>query len=54
MGRELGWAVKIMSCYEADYDGFWLHRAVEAHGIHNHVLEMAARHHSRREPDQNA
>ena len=31
-----------MSCYEAGYDGFWLHRVLEAHGIHNHVLDPAS------------
>jgi transposase len=28
-----------MSCYEEGYDGFWLHRVLESHGIHNHVLD---------------
>jgi transposase len=31
-----------MSCYEAGYDGFWLHRVLEAHGIHTHVLDPAS------------
>jgi hypothetical protein len=34
--------VEVMSCYEAGYDGFWLHRVLEAHGIHNHVLDPAS------------
>src|SRR5919198_2924876 len=34
--------VEVMSCYEAGYDGFWLHRVLEAHGIHNHVLDSAS------------
>lgn len=28
--------VEIGSCYEARYDGFWLHRLLEAHGIRNY------------------
>src|SRR5262249_58013252 len=31
-----------MSCYEAGYDGFWLHRLLEAHGVRNHVLDPAS------------
>jgi transposase len=31
-----------MSCYEAGYDGFWLHRVLAAHGIHNHILDPAS------------
>jgi transposase len=41
VARELGRPVEVMSCYEAGYDGFWLQR-VEAHGIHNHVLDPAS------------
>jgi hypothetical protein len=29
MSRELGRPVEVMSCYEAGYDGFWLHRVLE-------------------------
>src|SRR5215831_4191257 len=29
VGRELGRAVEVISCYEAGYDGFWLHRLLE-------------------------
>src|SRR5215831_5599177 len=25
----------VTSCYEAGREGFWLHRCLEAHGIHN-------------------
>ena len=32
ISRELGRPVEVMSCYEAGYDGFWLHRVLEAHG----------------------
>ncbi len=34
--------VHVMSCYEAGYDGFWLHRALVAHGIENHVMDPAS------------
>ena len=43
VAREVGLPVAVMSCYEAGYDGFWLHRVLEAHGIHNHVLDPASR-----------
>src|SRR5438067_13428965 len=42
VARELRRPVEVMSCYEAGYDGFWLHRVLEAHGIHNHVLDPAS------------
>jgi transposase len=29
--------VEVVSCYEAGYDGFWLHRLLDAHGIRNYV-----------------
>jgi transposase len=34
--------VEIVSCYEAGYDGFWLHRLLEAHGIRNYVIDPAS------------
>ena len=37
-----GELVQVVSCYEAGYDGFWLHRFLEARGIINHVLEAAS------------
>jgi len=37
-----GQAVRIVSCYEAGYDGFWLHRWLEQHGVKNHVLDPAS------------
>jgi transposase len=40
--RELGRCVEIVSCYEAGYDGFWLHRLLTEHGITNHVLDPAS------------
>lgn len=35
-------AVRIVSCYEAGYDGFWLHRWLEQEGVLNHVLDAAS------------
>ena len=31
-----------ISCYEAGYDGFWLHRVLEAHGVRNYVIDPAS------------
>src|SRR5262249_29589822 len=45
VARELGRPVheiEAISCYEAGYDGFWLHHLLEAHGVHNHVLDAAS------------
>ena len=42
VGRELGRPVEMISCYEAGYDGFWLHRLLEAHGVRNHVIDPAS------------
>jgi transposase len=39
---ETGRAVEVISCYEAGYDGFWLHRQLEAHGIRNYVIDPAS------------
>ncbi len=38
----LGRPVEIVSCYEAGYDGFWLHRLLAAHGVTNHVFDPAS------------
>jgi len=38
----LGRPVDVMSCYEAGYDGFWLHRLLQAHGVNSHVLDPAS------------
>ena len=38
----LGRRVEIVSCYEAGYDGFWLHRLLEGHGVRNHVFDPAS------------
>jgi transposase len=40
--RKLGRPVEVITCYEAGYDGFWLHRVLEAHGIRNYVLDPAS------------
>ena len=34
--------MEVISCYEAGYDGFWLHRLLEAQGVHNHVIDPAS------------
>jgi transposase len=31
-----------VSCYEAGYDGFWLHRLLRTNGIENHVMDPAS------------
>jgi transposase len=40
--RQLGRPVRVVSCYEAGYDGFWLHRWLVARGIDNRVLDPAS------------
>ena len=42
VARELNRPVEIISCYEAGYDGFWLHRLLEAHGVRNYVIDPAS------------
>jgi transposase len=44
----LGRPVAIVSCYEAGYDGFWLHRRLTRHGVQNHVFDPASLQVSRR------
>ena len=34
--------VRIVSCYEAGYDGFWLHRWLGQQGVENQVLDPAS------------
>ena len=41
-GRALGAVPAVVSCYEAGYDGFWLHRALTAAGIRNYVFDPAS------------
>jgi transposase len=35
-------AARVVSCYEAGRDGFWLHRYLVAHRIQNHVIDSAS------------
>ena len=35
-------AGRVVSCYEAGRDGFWLHRFLHAHGIENRVVDSAS------------
>src|ERR1700747_804876 len=42
VARESKRRVEIVSCYEGGYDGFWLHRLLEAHGIRNYVIDPAS------------
>jgi transposase len=39
---QLGRPVRIVSCYEAGRDAFWLDRALRAAGIENHVFDPAS------------
>jgi transposase len=40
--RALGAKPRVVSCYEAGYDGYWLHRFLQAHGIENYVFDPAS------------
>lgn len=40
--RKLGAVPTVVSCYEAGYDGFWLHRRLTAAGISNFVFDPAS------------
>jgi transposase len=42
VSRATGRPARIVSCYEAGYDGFWLHRVLEARGVTNHVIDAAS------------
>src|SRR5215471_15324278 len=42
VARELKKRVEVISCYEAGYDGFWLHRLLSARGVVNHVIDAAS------------
>jgi transposase len=42
VGRELQRPVEAITCYEAGYDGFWLHRLLEAQGVRNYVIDPAS------------
>ena len=40
--RALGAVPAVVSCYEAGYDGFWLHRLLMAAGITNYVIDPSS------------
>ena len=40
--EKLGSTPRVVSCYEAGYDGFWLHRLLLAAGITNYVFDPAS------------
>jgi transposase len=40
--EKLGSVPRVVSCYEAGYDGFWLHRLLEAAGVLNFVFDPAS------------
>ena len=40
--RAVGTVPAVVSCYEAGYDGFWLHRLLTAAGITSHVFDPAS------------
>lgn len=40
--EKLGQPVRVVCCFEAGYDGFWLHRLLCASGIGNHVIDPAS------------
>jgi transposase len=40
--KKFGRPVRIVSVYEAGYDGFWLHRRLTAGGIENRVVDAAS------------
>ena len=42
VGRELKRPAEFISCYEAGYDGFWLHRLLEENGVRNCVIDPAS------------
>lgn len=50
-GRErfgLGAGSRVVSCFEAGRDGFWLHRFLDRIGVENHVVDAASMEVSRR------
>jgi len=38
----LGDEVKIISCYEAGRDGFWIDRYLKSHGVNNNIMDPAS------------
>jgi transposase len=39
---QLDAAAPVVSCYEAGRDGFWLHHALTAHAVRNHVVDSSS------------
>src|SRR5829696_572415 len=35
-------AVRVISCYEAGRDGFWIHRALVTRGVENRVVDSSS------------
>jgi hypothetical protein len=42
VGREMKRPLETVCSYEAGYDGFWLHRLLETHGVRNYVVDPAS------------
>ena len=40
--RGLAPTTRVVSCYEAGRDGFWLHRYLQAAGVENHVIDPSS------------
>jgi transposase len=40
--QKLGGPLRVTSCYEAGYDGFWLHRLLLSAGIENFIFDAAS------------
>lgn len=40
--HRLGRGLRVVSCHEAGWDGFWLHRVLARAGIENHVMDAAS------------
>lgn len=40
--KKIGWPLRVACCFEAGYDGFWLHRWLCAQGVENRVLDAAS------------
>jgi transposase len=40
--EKIGRPLRVACCFEAGYDGFWLHRWLCAHGVANRVLDAAS------------
>jgi transposase len=42
IGRTRGTATRVCSCYEAGYEGFWLHRRLLAAGIESSIVDPSS------------